>query len=105
MKNKSFKIHNEETDRSFFLHEQLLDALLMPVIVTDRRDKLIYQNKKFTDIVGYNVASANKSMKEIVEREDWNNWNENLFKLSNISDDNSSVFNVRFKTGSAGIKF
>jgi hypothetical protein len=44
-------------------------------------------------------------MKEIVEREDWNNWNENLFKLSSFRDDNSSVFNIRFKTESAGIKF
>jgi len=105
MKNKSFKIHTEETDRSFFLHEQLLDALLIPVIVTDKRDKLIYQNKKFTDIVGYNIASANKSMKEIVERDDWDNWNENLFKLSNISDNNSGVFNIRFKTNPGGVKF
>jgi len=105
MKNKSFKIHNEEPDRCFFLHEQLLNALLIPIIVTDRKDKLIYQNKEFTDIVGYNFASANKSMKEIVEREDWNNWNENLFKLSSFRDDNSSVFNIRFKTKSAGIKF
>ena len=105
MKNKSFKIHNEETDRSFFLHEQLLNALLIPVIVTDKNDRLIYQNKKFTDIVGYNVAPANKSMKELVAREDWDNWNENLFKLSNISNDNSGVFNIRFKTRFTGIKF
>jgi len=105
MKNKPFKIYDKETQKSFFLHEQLLDALLLPIIVTDRKDRLVYQNKKFTDLIGYNFSSADKSMKEIVEREDWNNWNENLFKLSSIKDDNSSVFNIRLTGKPSGIKY
>lgn len=103
MKDKLFEVFNENAE-PFFSYEQLLDALSTAIIVTDRSDKLVYQNKKSADVFGNNFTSAEKSMKEIVEREDWNIWNENLFKLSNYNNNNSTVFNLKFKD-SSGIKY
>lgn len=61
MKNKSFKICNRESVKPFFLHEQLLDALFMPIIIIDRKDSLIYK-KKITDVIGYDVKSIRFNM-------------------------------------------
>ena len=104
MKNKFLELHNDFPGKSFFLHEEILNALSTAIIVSDKNDRLIYLNKMFNDIVHYKPSAHNSSMKEFVNREDWDNWNENLFKLSNLNDNNSCVFNIRFNDADEEIK-
>jgi len=105
MKNKLLELHNEFPGKSIFLHEEILNALSTAIIVSDKNDRLIYLNKMFNDIVHCKPSAHNSSMKEFVNREDWDNWNENLFKLSNLNDDNSCVFNIRFNDADEKIKY
>ena len=102
MKNKSFQLYNEPL-KAYFQYEKLINALPLAVLVTDKNDCIIYRNKSFCNLLHQDAFLINKSMKEIVNRRDWNKWNENLFRLSNISDDESCIFNIRFNND-AGIK-
>src|SRR5436305_9301373 len=105
MKNNFLESYNQFRGKSIFLHEHILNALPTPIIVSDKNDRLIYCNKKFDALVQLKISEHNSSMKEIVNRSDWNNWNENLFKLSNVSDNDSCFFNIRFNTGANEIKY
>src|SRR5689334_20935180 len=98
MKNQSFNIYENPPEKSSFLQEDLLDALPLMIFVTDKNDRIIYVNNKLSELINYATISVTRSMKELISREDWNNWNENLFKLSNADDDKSYVFTIRFNT-------
>ncbi|MBV9963465.1 MAG: hypothetical protein JO072_14570 [Parafilimonas sp.] len=104
MKNNFFEIYNESPGKQVFFHEQILNALSIPVIVCDKNDRLVYFNKKFNDLAQHKI-SLHSSMKEIINRSDWDNWNENLFKLSNINDNDSCFFNIRFNAVEDEIKY
>ncbi len=105
MKNKPFELYNQPDTKSVFFHEHILDCLSIPVLVTNKNDHIIYVNKKFNDLFQSNSSLRNRSMKEIVNREDWNNWNENLFKLSNLNDDKNCNFNIRLNSSNECIKY
>ena len=105
MKNKSFKVYDEPAVNNASLHEQLLNSLPVLVFVTDKNDRILYVNKNFSEAIGHVPSAKNLSMKELVNRADWNTWNENLFKLSSQADGASCVFNIRFNNGDAGIRY
>ncbi len=104
MKSKSFRLYNEPGLKNN-LHEQLLNALPVMIMVTDKSDHITYMNKNFSSLIEHTSADDNISMKAIINKDDWNNWNENLFRLSNLDNKSNCVFTIRFNTGYNGIKY
>lgn len=105
MKNKSIQLYNEPAADTASLDEQLLNCLPVLIFVTDKNGRVLYVNKNFSKIIDHDPSANNISMKEIVNRADWDNWNENLFKLSNQTDEASCVFDIRFDSRDSGIKY
>jgi signal transduction histidine kinase len=105
MKNESFQLYNQPFSTNSLLHEELLNALPILAFVTDKNDRILYVNKCFSNLIDGDLTAGNVSMKEIVNRADWDNWNENLFRLSNLTDVNNSVFIVRFNRPDKSVKY